>query len=157
MTLNILLGHLVREPHPFISHPGLVHQLIPHATDNSFPSDHEAVISAVATALGLYLLFILKAAVQVGADTVRRIRLSLEVRRRFVPELAIASGLFVVAVVALGWIGVARVYTGVHYPGDIAVKVLCGFVGSAFAVALRPVVEPLLARAMRLPERECLA
>lgn len=157
LTLNILLGHLVLEPRPFISHPGLVHQLILHATDNSFPSDHEAVISAVATALGLYLLFILKATVQVGAATVRRKRVSLEVRRRFAPELAIAIGLFVAAVIALGWIGVARVYTGVHYPGDIAAGVLCGFVGSVFAVALRPVMEPLLARAVRFAERVRLA
>jgi undecaprenyl-diphosphatase len=157
LALNILLGHLVLEPRPFISHPGLVHQLIAHATDNSFPSDHEAMISAVTTALGLNLLFILKATVQVGANTVRRVRLSLEVRRRFLPELTIAIGLFTVAVVALCWVGVARVYTGVHYPGDIVVGVLCGFVGSVFAVALRPVVEPLVTSFIGLAERVRLA
>lgn len=157
LALNILLGHLVLEPRPFISHPGLVHQLIPHAIDNSFPSDHETVISAVATALGLYLLFILRATVQVGADTVRWVRVSLGMRRRFLPELTVAICLFTLAVVALCWIGVARVYTGVHYPGDIAVGVLCGFVGSVFAVALRPVVEPLLTSVVGVAERARLA
>lgn len=157
LALNIVFGHLVSEPRPFISHPGLVHQLIPHVIDNSFPSDHEAVISAVATALGLYLLFILKASVQLGADTVRRVRVSLEVRRRFLPEIAIAACLFTLAVIALCWIGLARVYTGVHYPGDILVGVLCGFVGSVFAVALRPAMEPLLAGVVGVAERARLA
>ena len=157
LSLNIMLGHLVIEPRPFISHPGLVHQLIPHVVDNSFPSDHEAVISAVTTALGLYLLFIMKATIQVGGDTVRRVRVSLEVRRRFLPEIVVAACLFMLAVVALCWIGVARVYTGVHYPGDIVVGVLCGFVGSVFAVALRAAAEPLLAGVVRLAERVHLA
>lgn len=55
------------------------------------------------------------------------------------------------------WIGVARVYAGVHYPGDIVVGALCGFVGSVFVVALRPVMEPLLATVVRLAERVHLA
>ncbi|MEO7003117.1 MAG: phosphatase PAP2 family protein [Ktedonobacterales bacterium] len=84
LALNVLLGHLVIEPRPFISHPALDHQLIPHAVDNSFPSDHEAIIAAVTTALGLYLLFMIKAAVQIGAAATRTMRLSLEVRRRFI-------------------------------------------------------------------------
>lgn len=152
LALNILLSHLVIEPRPFVSHPGLVHQLIPHVVDNSFPSDHEAVISAVTTALGLYLLFILKATIQVGGETVRRVRVSLEVQRRFLPEVMVATCLFALAVIVLCWIGLARVYTGVHYPGDIFVGALCGFVGSVIALALRPLVEPLLAIVVRLAE-----
>jgi undecaprenyl-diphosphatase len=157
LALNIVLGHLVMEPRPFVSHPGLVHQLIPHVIDNSFPSDHEAVISAVTTALGLYLLFIMKATIQVGGQAVRQLRLSLEVRPRFLPEIVVATCLFTLAVIALCWIGLARVYTGVHYPGDIVVGVLCGFVGSVFAVALRFLMEPLLGVVIRLAERVHLA
>ena len=157
LALNLLLGHLVIEPRPFISHPALDHQLIPHAVDNSFPSDHEAIIGAVTTALGLYLLFMLKATVQIGATTARTMRLSVEAHRRFMPEVAIAVALFALAMVALCWIGLARVYTGVHYPGDIVGGALCGFVGSVFAVALRPVVEPIVSPFVRLAERVHLA
>lgn len=157
LALNVLLGHLVSEPRPFISHPAQVHLLIAHATDNSFPSDHMAVIAAVTTATGLYLLFILTASVQFGAQARRVVSLSLEVRRRFVPQVALAVALFLVAGVALCWIGLARVYTGVHYPGDILAGAICGFVGSVFAVALRPLVAPLLLTTFRLAERFYLA
>ena len=51
LGLNILLGHLIFEPRPFVSHPSLVHRLIPHAADASFPSDHTAVAFAIATVL----------------------------------------------------------------------------------------------------------
>jgi hypothetical protein len=53
----------------------------------------------------------------------------------FIPELAAAVGLFVAVVVALCCIGVAPVYTGVHYPGDILVGVLCDIVRNVFAMA----------------------
>jgi undecaprenyl-diphosphatase len=124
---------------------------------NSFPSDHTAVIAAVTTAIGLYLLFILKASVQFGAQAKRMVSLSLAVRRRFVPQVALAVTLFLVAAATLCWIGLARVYTGVHYPGDILAGTLCGFLGSVFAVALRPVVAPLLLTTFRLAERVYLA
>lgn len=157
LALNVVFGLLVNEPRPFVSHPGVVHELIPHVIDNSFPSDHEAVIGAVTTVLGLYLLLIIKATVAVSSEAVHALRMSLEVRRRFLPELGVALGLFVPALVALGWVGVARVYTGVHYPGDIIVGALCGFVGGVFAVALRPLVDPFLTVVVRLAERLHLA
>jgi undecaprenyl-diphosphatase len=152
LTLNIVFGLLVTEPRPFVSHPTTVHELIPHVIDNSFPSDHEAAIGAVTTVLGLYLLFIIKATVAVSGEAVRALRMSLEVRRRFLPELGVAVGLFVPALVALSWIGVARIYTGVHYPGDIIVGALCGLVGGVFAVALRPVIDPIVRVAVRFAE-----
>ena len=153
LALNVLLGHLVFEPRPFISQPAHVHRLIAHAIDNAFPSDHLAVAGAVTTALGLYLLFALTSAFRLRAEAAQTVRVSLELRRRFVPEVVAATVLFVVALLVLGWIGIARVYTGVHYPGDIVVGTLCGFVGSVFAVALRPVLEPLLAPLIRVAER----
>jgi membrane-associated phospholipid phosphatase len=58
---------------------------------------------------------------------------------------------------ALRWIGIARVYTGIHSPGDIVAGVLCGFAGGVFAVALRPLLEPLLTLIVRLAERLHLA
>jgi len=157
LAFNLALSHLVFEPRPFVSHPLLVHRLIPHVVDNSFPSDHEAVAGAVTTVLGLYLLFVITSAFRVGAEATRAVRVSLELRRWFVPEVMVAASLFLVALAALCWIGLARVYTGVHYPDDIVVGALCGFVGSVFAVALRPVLTPLLNLVVRLAERFRLA
>jgi len=157
LALNVALSHLVFEPRPFVSHPLLVHRLIAHVADNSFPSDHEAVAGAVTTALGLYLLFVITSAFRLGAESKSDVRVSLEVRRLFVPEVAIATSLFLLALAALCWIGLARVYTGVHYPGDIAVGALCGFVGCVFAVALRPLVTPVLDVLVRLAEQFHLA
>ncbi|HEY1390114.1 MAG TPA: phosphatase PAP2 family protein, partial [Ktedonobacterales bacterium] len=48
LGINVLLGHLLFEPRPFISHPTLVHKLIAHAADASFPSDHSAAAFALA-------------------------------------------------------------------------------------------------------------
>src|SRR5690242_16366365 len=39
-AFNTLLAHFFPEPRPFVSH--IVTQLIPHAADNAFPSDHTA-------------------------------------------------------------------------------------------------------------------
>ncbi|HST86927.1 MAG TPA: hypothetical protein VLJ14_01010, partial [Ktedonobacterales bacterium] len=58
LALNIALGHLVFEPRPFVSHPTLVHRLIAHAADASFPSDHEAVAAAIAAVLVIAALLI---------------------------------------------------------------------------------------------------
>lgn len=43
----LLLGHLVYESRPFVSHEGTV-QLISHAADNSFPSEHATAEATVA-------------------------------------------------------------------------------------------------------------
>jgi membrane-associated phospholipid phosphatase len=101
----------------------------------------------------LYLLFVLTSAFRLRAESMEAVRVSLELRRRFVPEVVAAAVLFVLALLVVSWIGIARVYTGVHYPGDIVVGVLCGFVGSVLAVALRPALEPLLAPMVRIAER----
>jgi hypothetical protein len=73
LILNLLLSLLVNEPRPFVSYPGVVHVLIPHIIDNSYPSDHEAVIGAVTTALGLYVLFLIKATVAVSGEVLRTV------------------------------------------------------------------------------------
>ena len=51
LGINILVGNLLFEPRPFVSYPTLVHKLIAHAADASFPSDHAAVSFAIATVL----------------------------------------------------------------------------------------------------------
>jgi undecaprenyl-diphosphatase len=81
----------VNQPRPFVHH--VVHQLIPHSADASFPSDH----STLAFSLAFSLLY---------------------ANRKW--------GTIALAMACLT--GFARVYVGVHYPGDIA--------GSAVLAAL---------------------
>lgn len=127
LGINILLGHLLFEPRPFISHPTLVHKLIAHAADASFPSDHSAVAFAIAT--------VLLASARVVAQR--------GVARWLVAAIALIGVLSAVA------IAFARVYVGVHYPGDVIGGALCGIIGALIALALTPLLTPLLTPIIR--------
>ncbi len=63
LLLNVALGQLWFHNRPFVDHPRATLLLVPHAADNSFPSDHASVAFAVAFAVlafhrkfGLFLL-----------------------------------------------------------------------------------------------------
>src|SRR5260370_12274629 len=106
--LNLLVELVIIEPRPFITHH--VHQLIAHAADGSFPSDHTAWAFAVG---GMFLLQLLPA-----WQAARR-------QKRETGESALLKALNYPALITLlafvmgCAIGIARVFCGVHYPGDI--------------------------------------
>ncbi|HKT38407.1 MAG TPA: phosphatase PAP2 family protein [Ktedonobacterales bacterium] len=127
LGINVLLGHLLFEPRPFISHPTLVHKLIAHAPDASFPSDHSAAAFALATVL------------LVSARTIAQ----RDVARWLAAILALLG---ILAAVAIAF---ARVYVGVHYPGDVLAGAICGILGGLIALALRPLLTPLLTPLIR--------
>jgi undecaprenyl-diphosphatase len=135
LGINIVIGNLLFEPRPFVSHLAAVHKLIPHAADASFPSDHMAI--------------------SVGIVTVLVALAVLLVRRRLAGGLALFAALL--AVLAALAIGFARVYVGVHYPGDVVGGALCGILGGLIALALRPLLARLLAPIIRLLARIGLA
>ncbi len=153
LAFNLTLGHLFYEPRPFVAHPGAVHLLIAHATDASFPSDHEAVAGAVTSILVLYLILTL----------LSRWRYLRQRRQASFGDLGFSGtwlfviGVTIVALGAVTAIGVARVYVGVHYPGDIIGGVVCGFIGALLVTAARPLVAPLLTFTIRIAEHLHLA
>ncbi|MGH7922409.1 MAG: phosphatase PAP2 family protein [Candidatus Dormibacteraceae bacterium] len=54
LLVNLVLSHLYFHSRPFVAHPGVVHLLLNHARDNSFPSDHAAGAFAVSVVLVAY-------------------------------------------------------------------------------------------------------
>lgn len=52
LIFNLIISHIYFRPRPFVVMPGLVHQLVQHPPDASFPSDHAAGAVAFAVAMG---------------------------------------------------------------------------------------------------------
>lgn len=53
LAINVILGHVLPyRPRPFVFEPGQIHQLLAHAPDTSFPSDHAS--GSFAFAIGLF-------------------------------------------------------------------------------------------------------
>jgi undecaprenyl-diphosphatase len=53
LGVGLVLAHVVNEQRPFVAHPHVVHALIGHKADASFPSDHATAAFAIATAIWL--------------------------------------------------------------------------------------------------------
>lgn len=51
LLVNLIIGHLWARPRPFVAHPTVVHLLVAHSTDASFPSDHAAAAFAIGVVL----------------------------------------------------------------------------------------------------------
>ncbi len=151
LAFNVALGTLIYEPRPFVSHPGVVHLLISHAADASFPSDHTAVASALAFTLVLYVLLS-------AWSWLHHFKRTSRLLRAAGLRLLVAAGLLaLVAVGAVLTIGFARIYVGVHYPADIAGGAACGLLAAGLLTALRPWIHPLLDRCIHLAEWAHLA
>lgn len=116
-ALNLLIEQVIFEPRPFVSHH--VHQLVAHAADGSFPSDHTAWAFAVA---GMFLLQWFLARRQ--AQHQKKALISLGV----MTLLALVIGCV---------IGFARIYVGVHYPSDILGGALDGLIAASLITFLR--------------------
>lgn len=127
MLMSRILASFVFEPRPFVSHH--VHLLISHTADDSFPSDHATVSFAIC---GMFL-FLVGSTLQISryypAQEKNPYSVFLLLRK---PLL-----LCLLVVVACGLIGFARVFAGVHYPGDILAGALDGLIGAALTSAIR--------------------
>lgn len=153
LVFAVGLGALIYEPRPFVSHPGVDHQLVPHPADPSFPSDHESVAAAVTTVLVLYALFLILRVRRLRRGRSQSVYAAMEQR----PLVTLASLLAVLVLLSAILIGVARIYVGVHYPGDILGGAIAGVIAGLIAVLLRRALAPLLTPLIRLAERLYLA
>lgn len=137
-ALNLSIAHFVFEPRPFIAHH--VNLLITHAADDAFPSDHTAWAFAVG---GMFLLQWLAT----WRWSWRR-RLSDDV---LPPMALIYPGLITLLALGIGClIGFARVFVGVHYPGDILGGALDGLLAACAMTGMRAVLSQPTNAVLRL-------
>ena len=125
-VINLLIEQFLFEPRPFIGHK--VHLLIAHPADASFPSDHSAWSFAV---FGMLLFALL-----LPSYTSLRLYFRKERQPGF-SSLVVPLLLLVVAFVIACTIGLARIYVGVHYPGDILGGALDGLIAAFIVTMLR--------------------
>ena len=121
--LNLLIEQFIFEPRPFISHH--IHVLIAHSADGSFPSDHSAWAFAV---VGMFALQIIAAFIATRGQSDRTNHLRL---------LAFPALLTIAALVIACLIGFARIFVGVHYPGDILGGAFDGLLAAGIVTPLR--------------------
>jgi len=128
--LNLAIEQVIFEPRPFITHH--VHQLISHAADGSFPSDHTAWAFAVT---GMFLLQLF--------PTWRRAREHAGKTGDTTPLKALVyPGLITLLALVIGCvIGFARVFVGVHYPSDILGGAVDGLIAAIVMTLLRYLLE----------------
>ncbi len=125
-AFNLTLEHLIFEPRPFVTHH--VHLLVTHPADDSFPSDHSAWSFAVFGMLLFMLPSVLTAVWHKRTEWGRTFGIG---------SLIIPLLLVIVALILACSIGLARVFVGIHYPGDILGGALDGLLAAAIVTLLR--------------------
>ena len=152
LLINVALGALIYEPRPFVS--AHVHQLIAHAKDASFPSDHTAVAFALVGVLWLRFWLARRAPARSTASPTAYQRdnqpLTAAERARLRWQTGMLAAVGLLLAIAMGY---ARIYVGVHYPLDIIGGALIGICSALIILLLRGMLRPVthLAEAMARP------
>jgi undecaprenyl-diphosphatase len=134
LILNVAFGAIIVEPRPFITQH--IQRLIPHAADDSFPSDHAAVSFAIAGALLLRYWMTLQVHALPAAGSPFSSKNAPALSHGELSRLRFSCGLLAIfgLIFAIA-VGYARIYVGVHYPLDIVGGAMIGLV-SAWLVSL---------------------
>ena len=127
--INLLIEQFVFEPRPFITHA--VHLLITHPADASFPSDHSAWSFAVFGMLLFALITPIFAVLRMRSMGGRQSAYTSYT------SLVVPGLLLIVAFVIACTIGVARIYVGIHYPGDILGGAIDGLIAALIITLMR--------------------
>lgn len=143
LGLNQLVAHAAGELRPYATHTHAL-VLVGKTTDYSFPSDH----SVVAGGLTVTLLLV------VGEATWRRhaVRRGGERGTDGPGRPGVVRALAAVNVVLGLFLCFARVYVGVHYPGDV----VAGYLLTSLVVVLVSLLRPLVYRVVELAEPTAL-
>jgi undecaprenyl-diphosphatase len=123
---NLAIEHFLFEPRPFITHH--VHLLASHTNDGSFPSDHTAWSFAVVGMMLFSLPTLLHASWQQRLDAKKQGAKGPLLRPLLLMGLALVMACC---------IGIARVFVGVHYPGDIVGGAITGLFAAAIITLVR--------------------
>ena len=124
--INLLIEQFVFEPRPFVTHK--VHLLISHVADSGFPSDHAAWSFAV---LGMLLFAFLPVYISVRRRRSKK-------GQTFNLVLLSKPLVFIIVAFVIGCsIGLARIFVGVHYPGDILGGAIDGLAAAYIVTLLR--------------------
>lgn len=144
--LNLSVEQFIFEPRPFVSHQ--VHLLTTHLADDSFPSDHTAWSFAV---LGMMLFSLPSLLLSAWSQRIN------EKRAGNTTALLFPLLLMWMALVMAGSIGLARVFVGVHYPGDILGGASSGLIAASIMTLLRHRMRQLTQGIMHRMQRIHLA
>lgn len=110
LAVGQVLSHILMEQRPNGAFLHLVRQVVPHAGDASFPSDHATVAFAIASAIRLRRRVLgtaaLVLAVALAVDLVAA-------HAHYLDEVIVGAGLGTAAAVALWWLPLRRVADGV--------------------------------------------
>jgi membrane-associated phospholipid phosphatase len=141
LGLNQIVSHAAEELRPYVTHPQAL-VLVPKAHDYSFPSDH----SVIAGGLTASLLLIVGATVWQRRPALEGDRTrSVITERRANRSVRALAGVNIVLGLFLCF---ARVYVGVHYPGDV----VAGYLLASLVVVVLSLLRPLAYRALELVE-----
>jgi undecaprenyl-diphosphatase len=159
VACNLTIERFIMEPRPFISHPHDDILLISHAADGSFPSDHAAVATAITMMVLLFLALLVRRQIRSRAQPERHTltewgTTAVQTARS---RYALVAAFAVLCVVALLWIGYARIFVGVHYPLDILGGIGTGALSACVATWLGGRLTEPLDRLLALLARVKLA
>lgn len=124
--MNLLIEQFIFEPRPFVAHH--VNLLVTHPADGSFPSDHTAWSFAV---LGMVVFALFPLLIDAWRKRTQTAP-SSGLRAFLMPLLLMFIALGVACL-----IGVARVFVGVHYPGDIIGGAIDGLIAALVVTLVR--------------------
>ena len=133
LGINQVIGSAVAELRPYVSHPHAL-VLVAKANDYAFPSDHAVVAGGLATSL----LLIAHATGQYRRHSASSLR--TEGPSRTGGTVAVLVVIGACSAVVGFFLCFARIYVGVHYPGDVVVGLLLGAAVVVVFSLLRPFI-----------------